>query len=635
MMVKNEEEMLPQCLESIKDVVDEIIVVDTGSEDRTVEIAESFGAKVYHHTWENDFSKHRNQSISYATGDWFLIIDADERVDAEKLSVEKIKNHLANLREHVNAVLATVVDHKRDETENVRFKSARLFRNDVGIHYEGIVHNKPVYNESPVNSDLEIHHYGYDLDQAKMDAKFVRTTNLLKQRINENPDDFEAYFYLANSYGSKKMIDKTIEYSEKSIELMPDNLPNNKLYNSAYYTLCGCYITKQKLDVAKKWAYRGLKLNKYDIGLYFRLINIALQEKDFIEVKKNSLKYLESYEIIAKDPVRAGGQFIFNTDESSYKAVQYWLLSSYLVLKEFDTFWKLWNEVKSKIFSEEKLQNEILKNAKTANESSIIVPVSIELFTKLDRKTELLYPLAEWMIESNFTFDVIKKFIHYLPDSDDAQIQLLDNLAENFQKIGKPLLIFKFKDKLSQSICNSLSFKAILLKAAHSENNTPLLREEFETLLDNIESFNELPENALLILSNYLLETEDINNFITVTDVLLKINNIKYDKEISDFSELAKVYELLGENYNKSGQYYYLQTAYEIAFRLTGNFDMVKKVADQYFATEDYQKNIVYYNKLLQNNCANQHSLVNLKQSFLAIGNEEAAEKCTRLLQAL
>ena len=80
LIVKNEEEFLPQCLESIKDVVDEIIVVDTGSTDRTVEIAKSFGAKVYHHAWENDFSKHRNQSIGYASSDWIFILDADEKV---------------------------------------------------------------------------------------------------------------------------------------------------------------------------------------------------------------------------------------------------------------------------------------------------------------------------------------------------------------------------------------------------------------------------------------------------------------------------------------------------------------------------------------------------------------------------
>ena len=80
MIVRDEENNLHRCLTSIKDVVDEIVVVDTGSEDRTVEIAKSFGAKVFHHPWEGDFSKHRNQSISYAKGKWIFIIDADEEL---------------------------------------------------------------------------------------------------------------------------------------------------------------------------------------------------------------------------------------------------------------------------------------------------------------------------------------------------------------------------------------------------------------------------------------------------------------------------------------------------------------------------------------------------------------------------
>ena len=78
MMVKDEENNLPRCLSSIRDLVEEIIVVDTGSSDNTVKIAKEFGARVFHHPWEDNFSKHRNQSISYATKDWTFIIDADE-----------------------------------------------------------------------------------------------------------------------------------------------------------------------------------------------------------------------------------------------------------------------------------------------------------------------------------------------------------------------------------------------------------------------------------------------------------------------------------------------------------------------------------------------------------------------------
>src|SRR4051794_40673333 len=78
MIVKNESKHLANCLESVEGVVDEIIIVDTGSTDDTVEIAKSYGAKVYHYEWNDNFSDARNESIKYATGDWILVLDADE-----------------------------------------------------------------------------------------------------------------------------------------------------------------------------------------------------------------------------------------------------------------------------------------------------------------------------------------------------------------------------------------------------------------------------------------------------------------------------------------------------------------------------------------------------------------------------
>ncbi len=83
MIVKNEEDNLPRCLESIKDIVDEIIIVDTGSTDKTVEIAKSYGAKVYYLKWNNNFSEARNESLKYATKDWILILDGDDELRAQ------------------------------------------------------------------------------------------------------------------------------------------------------------------------------------------------------------------------------------------------------------------------------------------------------------------------------------------------------------------------------------------------------------------------------------------------------------------------------------------------------------------------------------------------------------------------
>lgn len=83
MIVLNEEIALPLCLSSVKDVVQEIVVLDTGSSDRTVEIAKLFGAKVYYFEWCNDFSAARNQALKYVTGDWILVLDADETLTPE------------------------------------------------------------------------------------------------------------------------------------------------------------------------------------------------------------------------------------------------------------------------------------------------------------------------------------------------------------------------------------------------------------------------------------------------------------------------------------------------------------------------------------------------------------------------
>ena len=80
MIAKNEEKYLGRCLASVRGVVDEIILVDTGSTDRTAEIAQSFGARVGHHAWQDDFSEARNASLELATGDWILALDADEEL---------------------------------------------------------------------------------------------------------------------------------------------------------------------------------------------------------------------------------------------------------------------------------------------------------------------------------------------------------------------------------------------------------------------------------------------------------------------------------------------------------------------------------------------------------------------------
>lgn len=196
LMVRNEEEMLPDCLKSLRDWVDEIIVVDTGSSDQTVAIAESYGAKVYHHPWENDFSKSRNFTLQYATCDWVFVIDADERVYPE--DVPQIVRYTG---QQDFDVLAAHVYNVYPEQEDVLvyLPSNRFFRRKLGLRYEGIVHNQLAIPQQTriLRTGIRIKHYGYGLSREKMRAKKARTRALLEKQLAETPDNAFAHFNYA------------------------------------------------------------------------------------------------------------------------------------------------------------------------------------------------------------------------------------------------------------------------------------------------------------------------------------------------------------------------------------------------------------------------------------------------------
>ena len=178
----------PRCLESVRDHVDEIIIVDTGSTDKTVEIAGKYGAKVYHRTWENSFSKARNYSLKYATCDWILILDADEEVikkDAHKLR-EVIKDPVVPETTHMANVFLVPVFSKTSGNKNLAVaNSGRLFKNHLGFHYEGIIHNTLKFSDPTKNVNIRIDHYGYNHDEQQMERKFIRTSNLLNEQIRK------------------------------------------------------------------------------------------------------------------------------------------------------------------------------------------------------------------------------------------------------------------------------------------------------------------------------------------------------------------------------------------------------------------------------------------------------------------
>lgn len=136
MIVKNEERHISRCLSSVQDIADEIVVVDTGSEDQTVQICKSFNAQVYTHEWKNDFAKARNAGLQHAKGDWILFLDADEELDQETGSILPSLLH-DDLPSLGLLKIISYTGKQWDENEAFESMQTRLFRNHQGISFKG------------------------------------------------------------------------------------------------------------------------------------------------------------------------------------------------------------------------------------------------------------------------------------------------------------------------------------------------------------------------------------------------------------------------------------------------------------------------------------------------------------------
>lgn len=240
MIVKNEEEMLGTCLESVKDIVDEMIIVDTGSEDATEEIAKSFGAKIFYYQWNNSFADARNYSLSKATGDWILIMDADDEFAKE--DIPKLKEIIENPDSADIYYMKTVcfTGNTPDLGGAILNMNVRLIRNGLGCHFMGDIHEHPVAGKSnrPVlTADICFYHYGYMNQTVTSKDKRTRNRMLIEKEIEKEPDNPIMLFYLANEYFAERNFEKAYEIFHKSLAVCS---PYSSLISKLYFRLILC-----------------------------------------------------------------------------------------------------------------------------------------------------------------------------------------------------------------------------------------------------------------------------------------------------------------------------------------------------------------------------------------------------------
>ena len=329
MIVKNEEHFLPGCLKSIRGLIDELIVVDTGSTDRTMEIAREYGAKIYEHPWQNDFSFHRNQSLGYATGDWILILDADEELDPKEHSLIRS----AIMRNNIDAI-SFVVYNKIQGGRTGFLNSHRMFRNGKGYHYSGIVHNQLIMDGPALSSQFKVYHHGYGLSDEQMRAKGKRTEALLKQQLQENPDNAFAHFNLAQIYRGLGEPALSLEHASRVTDLLsPADIDRRHVYIMALDQVGCAHVGLDQLDKAKDAFLRALAIKDDYLDPLFNLGYVYSREGNFDKADEIFNRYLRVRESFAEHKEWIG--LILNNLNSQF-AVYYGLGLSQYFRKNFD-----------------------------------------------------------------------------------------------------------------------------------------------------------------------------------------------------------------------------------------------------------------------------------------------------------
>jgi glycosyltransferase involved in cell wall biosynthesis len=210
MIVKNEARCLARCLRSVASIVDEIVIVDTGSTDSTVHIAGEFNATIAHFNWSNDFSAARNFALAQATGDWILVLDADEFASTELA---------AEIRKFIQGPpqigrLKIVSDFRRNgQTQRSQSFVSRLFPR--GAQFEGLIHEQIVSPLPRVNLRGELSHDGY-LETQKSD----RNIKLLLAELAAEPSSAYLLFQLALEHTSLDQPDKAFVCLQKALAFM-------------------------------------------------------------------------------------------------------------------------------------------------------------------------------------------------------------------------------------------------------------------------------------------------------------------------------------------------------------------------------------------------------------------------------
>lgn len=302
---KNEETRIKRCITNVKKIVDEIIVVDTGSTDNTLDIVKSLGVSLYEIEWENNFSKARNYAIDKATRDWIIFLDADEYFTQE--SVGLIKQFILEAQAKKADYVLSEILNEGEEGYRESAKVIRIFKRSKNIYYIHTIHERLQKRKGELqgidaSEALRIIHDGYLKSVVQGKDKIKRNEELLLEKLKKQPNNGETHFYLVQVYMFYKEFEKAKYHAQRVFK--DENVKLLGVYEATYsYLLKICCMLEESVEIIEYYYQKSVKQNKsfpdfdYYIGVYY--VNKSSYEKgvDYLEECLNKIQRYRGYEM--------------------------------------------------------------------------------------------------------------------------------------------------------------------------------------------------------------------------------------------------------------------------------------------------------------------------------------------------
>jgi glycosyltransferase involved in cell wall biosynthesis len=306
MIVKNEEKMLEACLEGIKPLLDavpsELVIVDTGSTDRTVEIARCYTDKIHHFDWVNDFSAARNFGLSKCVGAWFMFLDADDHfVDVAEM-IEFFRDESIS-KNYSTAFYITRNFTTMNFDEHFRFYAHRIARKTDNLRFEGAIHEYFINYYTPAYYfNSYANHYGYAFETPElMRKKSERNLMLMEKELEINPDSLRNINHYIGS--AVDFTDRCRELIERALTLADTS--EEPVAYTAYFNAFQTYHKEKDNEKAMSALDRAIKKadpNNAILTEVFALKGVLFSElENYAEAEENIKKYLDYFEKYEKN----------------------------------------------------------------------------------------------------------------------------------------------------------------------------------------------------------------------------------------------------------------------------------------------------------------------------------------------